>query len=151
MAGPSPHVTLIEDGGWGRAPRPETPGRALASATVTLTLAILGSSVLPVPYAVSRLGVLPGLGIMLAVGLGNSLAGTLLLRAAAALDQHTYEGLAQSVGGPSWRVGGLAAAVYSLHPPPFPAPVCVPGPAACPQAPVVDLSSSPKHPFAAAR
>jgi hypothetical protein len=110
MAGASPHVTLVEEGGWGRPPRPETPGRALASATVTLTLAILGSSVLPVPYAVSRLGVLPGLGIMLAVGLGNSLAGTLLLRSAAALDRHTYEGLAHAVGGPSWKVGAAASA-----------------------------------------
>lgn len=62
------------------------------------------SSVLPLPYAFSRLGILPGLGIMLAVAGANALAGTLLLRAAGALRMHSFEGLAEAVGGRSWRV-----------------------------------------------
>ena len=59
---------------------------------------------LPLPYAISRLGVFPGMGIMLAVAGGNALAGTLLLRAAGCLDKHSFEGLAEAVGGRSWQV-----------------------------------------------
>lgn len=59
---------------------------------------------LPLPFAFSRLGILPGLGIMLAVAAANALAGTLLLRAAGALHMHSFEGLAEAVGGRAWRV-----------------------------------------------
>lgn len=62
------------------------------------------STVLPLPWAFSRLGVVPGLAVTLAVALGNALAGTLLLRAAGALDCHSFEGLADRVGGRSWRL-----------------------------------------------
>ena len=145
----------LEGGGGGRAAAqaapapPDSASHAFWSATLTLTLAILGrcvaprggtggcgcrstpvnktrsspavhrhlstpgalppalhsrSSVLPLPFVFSRLGVAPGLAVMLAVALGNALAGTLLLRAAGALDRHSYEGLAEAVGGPSWKV-----------------------------------------------
>ncbi|PRW60760.1 amino acid transporter [Chlorella sorokiniana] len=103
-------VVLVEDGGSDRSRRRaatqehETALHAGLSAGVTLTLAILGSSVLPLPFAFSRLGVVPGLLIMLAVALGNALAGTLLLRAAGALDKHSFESIAEAVGGRSWRV-----------------------------------------------
>lgn len=102
----SPHVTVIEEGGGGR--RPESARHALASASITLTLAILGSSVLPIPYAFSRLGVLPGLAIMLVVAASNSLSGTLLLRCASSLDKGTFESLAETVGGPTWKVRAAA-------------------------------------------
>ncbi|KAL4422426.1 hypothetical protein ABPG75_008623 [Micractinium tetrahymenae] len=108
----SPVLVLVEDGsrrngsgGGAGVDTSDSPRRAFASATMTLTLAILGSSVLPLPFAFSRLGILPGLGIMLAVAGGNALAGTLLLRAAAALDMHSFEGLAEAVGGRAWRLG----------------------------------------------
>lgn len=65
------------------------------------------SSVLPLPFAFSRLGVVPGLIIMMAVAVGNALAGTLLLRAASALDKHSFESIAEAVGGRSWRVSAL--------------------------------------------
>jgi hypothetical protein len=105
VGGAGGYRLLIEDGGGGSTGvGGETRRRALFSATSTLTLAILGSSVLPVPYAFSRLGVLPGLGVMLLVALSNAVAGTLLLRAAASLDKHTFEGLAEAVGGRSWKV-----------------------------------------------
>ena len=59
---------------------------------------------LPVPYAFSRLGVLPGLGVALSVALANALTGTLVLRCAGALDAHSLEGLAGAAGGPAWKV-----------------------------------------------
>ena len=62
------------------------------------------STVLPVPFAFSRLGVLPGILLMLFVALGNALAGTLLLRCAGSLGAYSYEGLAEAVGGKSWKV-----------------------------------------------
>lgn len=59
---------------------------------------------LPLPFVFSRLGVVPGLGVMLAVSLGNAVAGTLLLRAAGAVGRPSYEGLAEAVGGRTWKV-----------------------------------------------
>jgi hypothetical protein len=101
--GPLPAVgVLVEEGGGGQAA--ESPRRAFLSASATLTLAILGSTVLPVPFAFSRLGVLPGLAIMLTVALANTMVGTLLLRCAGSLHKHTFEGLAEAVGGSSWKV-----------------------------------------------
>lgn len=48
---------------------------------------------------------------MMAVALGNALAGTLLLRAAGALDKHSFESIAEAVGGRSWRVSARPAGV----------------------------------------
>ena len=70
----------------------ETPTRAFRSAVTTLTLGILGSSVLPIPYCISRLGVLPGLGIALIIALANAYTGIILIRAAGHLKKRTYEG-----------------------------------------------------------
>ncbi|RMZ56478.1 hypothetical protein APUTEX25_001325 [Auxenochlorella protothecoides] len=84
-------------------PRAESSSRAFTSALITLTLSILGSSVLPVPYAFSRTGVLLGLLTALAVSLANSLTGTLLVRAAGACGTSSYEALAETLGGPRWR------------------------------------------------
>jgi len=77
----------------------------LASSTLTLTICILGSSVLPVPYVFSRVGLVPGLVIMTSVAAANAYGCLALLRLAAATGHTTYEGVAGEVGGP-----GLAAA-----------------------------------------
>jgi len=71
--------------------------------------------VLPLPFAFSRLGIIPGLAAMMAVALGNALAGTLLLRAAGCLDRHSFEGLAEVVGGRPWRVSGAGQGSQGLH------------------------------------
>jgi solute carrier family 38 (sodium-coupled neutral amino acid transporter), member 11 len=70
----------------------ESPSRAFHSAVTTLTLGILGSSVLPIPYCFSRLGVFPGLVVALIVALANAYTGTILIRAAGHLKKTTYEG-----------------------------------------------------------
>lgn len=82
----------------------ESTKRAFWSATTTLTLGILGSSVLPVPFAFSRLGLLPGLGVAFVVALVNAYTGTLLLHAAGALHKRTYEGVCAAAWHSSlWR------------------------------------------------
>lgn len=63
----------------------ESNSRAFLSAVVTLTLGILGSSVLPVPWAYARSSVAAGLLIAFVVAAFNTYTGTLLLRAAAHL------------------------------------------------------------------
>ncbi|CAL8462502.1 g2035 [Coccomyxa elongata] len=78
--------------------------RLLTSAIFTLTLSILGSSVLPVPFAFSRMGVLLGVLTMAAVAYSNSLTSVLLLRAAGLTGHDSYEGVAQAVGGRVWKV-----------------------------------------------
>ena len=62
------------------------------------------SSVLSIPYAWSRLGVLCGLLTQIVVANCNALAAVLLLRTAAKVRQSTYEAVAEAVGGPVWRV-----------------------------------------------
>jgi sodium-coupled neutral amino acid transporter 11 len=70
----------------------ESPARAFQSAVSTLTLGILGSSVLPLPYCFSRLGVGPGLAIAVIVALCNAYTGVVLIRAAGHLKKTTFEG-----------------------------------------------------------
>ena len=127
---------------------PEGYYRALFSATVTLTLAILGrsaqkqqslssvvetfvtpqgcaqmsacssicmyepsfqlafcacSSLLPVPYAFSKTGVLLGILVMLVVAGSNCLTSLLLLKAAGKTGRDSYEGMALAIGGPTWK------------------------------------------------
>ena len=82
----------------------ETSRRLLLSATLTLTLSILGSSVLPVPFAFSRTGVLLGLVISLVVAYANSVGCSLLLRAAHKTGRSTFEGVAEAAGGPLLKV-----------------------------------------------
>ncbi|KAK9867720.1 hypothetical protein WJX84_002234 [Apatococcus fuscideae] len=60
----------------------ERPMTARLSAAATLTLSILGSSVLPIPFAFSKMGVLVGVLTMGIVASANCLTSTLLLRAA---------------------------------------------------------------------
>jgi amino acid permease len=70
----------------------ESPSSAFRSAVSTLTLSILGSSVLPLPFCFSRLGVFPGLGVALIIALANAYTGIVLIRAAGHLKKRTYEG-----------------------------------------------------------
>lgn len=92
----------------------ESTSRAFLSAAVTLTLGILGSSVLPVPYAYSRSSVAAGLLVAFVVAAFNSYTGTLLLRAAAHLQEVSYEGVAEAVGGRAWKVTAQVALVVLL-------------------------------------
>ena len=62
------------------------------------------SSVLPVPFAISRTGVLMGLLTMLVVAYSNALTSILLLRAAGKTGHDTYEGVAEAAGGPLLKV-----------------------------------------------
>lgn len=82
----------------------QSTGRIVLSATLTLTLSILGSSVLPVPFAVSRTGVLLGLLTMLVVSYSNALTSILLLKASGHTGHQTYEGVAEAAGGPLLKV-----------------------------------------------
>jgi hypothetical protein len=65
------------------------------------------SSVLPVPFAFSHMGVLLGVVTMAVVAYSNSLTSVLLLRAAGLTGHDSYEGVAQAVGGRAWKVGRL--------------------------------------------
>lgn len=68
-----------------------------------LQLLALCSSVLPVPFAFSRMGVLLGVLTMAVVAYSNSLTSVLLLRAAGLTGHDSYEGVAQAVGGRAWK------------------------------------------------
>jgi amino acid permease len=81
----------------------DTAQRAYRSAVVTLSLSVLGSSVLPLPYSISKTGVLAGLLTMLVVAWCNAATSDMLIRAAARTGHTTYEGLAEWAGGASWR------------------------------------------------
>lgn len=80
------------------------------------------SSVLPVPFAFSRMGVLLGILTMAVVAYSNSLTSVLLLRAAGLTGHDTYEGVAHAVAGPVWKARsphaapqhGACRAYYSL-------------------------------------
>ena len=68
----------------------------------------LRSSILPVPFAFARTGVLLGLCTMLVVGLCNTYTSTLMLRAAALTGHDSYEGVAYAVGGRAWKASSPA-------------------------------------------
>jgi solute carrier family 38 (sodium-coupled neutral amino acid transporter), member 11 len=113
------HRRATSHGGGGGSP-PSTPaaaaaGRAAAAPSTptststprppvtTLTLCILGSSVLPVPYAFSRAGLVPSLAILIAVSAANAYGCAALLRAGEATaggGRATYESVARALGGP---------------------------------------------------
>lgn len=82
----------------------ESPRRALVSAIATLTLGILGSALLPIPYAFSRTGVLLGVVTSLVAGGCNIVTCLLLLRVAHITGHDSYEGVAEAIGGKSWKV-----------------------------------------------
>ena len=69
------------------------------------------SSVLPLPFAFARMGVLPGVVTALVVAYANTLTSTLLLRAAARTGCYSYEGIAEAIGGRGCKVGQF---VFSL-------------------------------------
>ena len=62
------------------------------------------SSVLPLPFAFSRTGILLGLVTMLVVGFCNAHTCMLLLRAAGSTGHDSYEGVAEAIGGRRWKV-----------------------------------------------
>lgn len=62
------------------------------------------SSVLPIPYAFSRLGVLYGLLTQLVVAICNATASVLLLDAASEVGHSSYEGVAEAIGGKTWKL-----------------------------------------------
>lgn len=109
----SPIAVLAEPGVDG----PDTAAAAFRSATLTLTLAILGSSVLPVPWAFSRTGVIPGLAIAAAVAAANAWAGTALVRAAGHLGKRTFESVVSAAfgGSKSLRIASQVALVSLLY------------------------------------
>lgn len=72
------------------------------SALLTLSLGILGASVLPVPFAFSRSGIVIGFFLAFFVASTNALTCTILLRSAAKRGAHTYEALAAEVLGRPW-------------------------------------------------
>lgn len=82
----------------------ESLSRARFGAVVTLSLAVLGSSVLPVPFAFSKTGVVMGLVTMAVVAYSNELTSRLLTRAAAFSGKASYEELAEWAGGYAWKV-----------------------------------------------
>ncbi len=70
-----------------------------AGALWALTLGILGSSCLPMPFALSNLGIFFGTLATFTVALANSYTGTIVLVASYALNTHTYEDLCFIVSG----------------------------------------------------
>ena len=73
----------------------------LAAWHVNVTCVCICSSLLPVPYAFSKTGVLLGLLVMLVVAGSNCLTSLLLLKAAGKTGHDSYEGMALAIGGPT--------------------------------------------------
>lgn len=61
------------------------------------------SSVLPLPFAFSRAGVVLGIATMLVVGFCNAHTCALLLKAAGTTGHDSYEGVAEAIGGKPWK------------------------------------------------
>lgn len=83
-----------------------TSRRAFWSAFCTFNLAIMGGSVLPMPYAMSKTGVLVGMLTMVLVALCNDYTTCLTISAAYTTGLDSFEALAHWAGGPQWKVGG---------------------------------------------
>eukprot|EP00878_Enallax_costatus_P003116 GHUV01003315.1.p1 GENE.GHUV01003315.1~~GHUV01003315.1.p1 ORF type:complete len:487 (+),score=112.67 GHUV01003315.1:283-1743(+) len=94
---------VVEDDAeaWGAG---DSTQKAYRSACITLTLGVLGSSILPIPFAISKTGVLVGCLTMLLVAWANDATSCMLIRAAAATGKPTYEALAEWAGGRPWKV-----------------------------------------------
>uniref|UniRef100_A0A061SAZ4 Amino acid transporter transmembrane domain-containing protein n=1 Tax=Tetraselmis sp. GSL018 TaxID=582737 RepID=A0A061SAZ4_9CHLO len=86
--------------------KPENYRHAFWSAIGTLGLGCLGSSILPMPLAFVKSGVLPGFFLMGVVAWANDFTATLLLKSAAATQTDSYESCAYCLGGRPWKVGG---------------------------------------------
>lgn len=85
-----------------------TSRRAFWSAFCTFNLAIMGGSVLPMPYAMSKTGVLLGMLTMLLVALCNDYTTCLTISAAYTTGLDSFEALAYWAGGKHWKVGRAA-------------------------------------------
>ena len=92
-------------GGWGWSGRSAPHANTIASLTNRYGLPAR-SSVLPVPYAISRTGVLMGVITAGLVSYANSLTGVLLVHVAGATGKKTYEALAEKLGGRGCKVCG---------------------------------------------
>lgn len=66
------------------------------------------SSILPIPFAISKTGVLVGCLTMVVVAWANDATSCMLIRAAGATGKPTYEALAEWAGGRAWKVGPAA-------------------------------------------
>eukprot|EP00195_Chlamydomonas_chlamydogama_P010179 CAMPEP_0202911386 /NCGR_PEP_ID=MMETSP1392-20130828/54859_1 /ASSEMBLY_ACC=CAM_ASM_000868 /TAXON_ID=225041 /ORGANISM="Chlamydomonas chlamydogama, Strain SAG 11-48b" /LENGTH=145 /DNA_ID=CAMNT_0049601869 /DNA_START=25 /DNA_END=459 /DNA_ORIENTATION=+ len=93
----------------------DSRGHALYSAIVTLTLAVLGSTILPVPYAFSKMGVIAGVTTMMLVAFVNASTCCMLIRAAAATGRYTYEELAYWAGGRKAKVLTQVSLILLLY------------------------------------
>lgn len=82
-----------------------TSRRAFWSAFSTFNLAIMGGSVLPMPYAMSKTGVLVGMLTMVLVALCNDYTTCLTISAAYTTGLDSFEALAYWAGGKHWKVG----------------------------------------------
>ncbi|MEW5305955.1 MAG: hypothetical protein WDW36_008464 [Sanguina aurantia] len=95
------------------APR-NTGWRALYGAVVTLSLGVLGSTILPVPYAFSKVGVSVGCLTMAVVAAANDATCSMMIRAAAFTGLDTYEALAEWAGGPNFKKVTQASLILLL-------------------------------------
>ncbi|KAG2499638.1 hypothetical protein HYH03_002577 [Edaphochlamys debaryana] len=93
----------------------DNPWHALYSALVTLTLGVLGSTVLPVPYAFSKTGVAAGAVTMGLVAAANDATCCMMVRSAAHTGFTTYEQLAGWAGGPKARVFTQVSLILLLY------------------------------------
>lgn len=62
------------------------------------------SSLLPLPYAFSKTGIVVGLFLMTVSALTNAFTARLVLEAGHATGRKSYEGVAEAVGGRRWKV-----------------------------------------------
>lgn len=90
--------------------QPQTGPQLVTSllATACLRCSPHCSSILPIPFAISKTGVLVGVLTMLLVAWANDATSCMLIRAAAATGKPTYEALAEWAGGRPWKVSGGA-------------------------------------------
>jgi amino acid permease len=77
--------------------------RASTSACAALSLGVLGSTVFPIPFAVSRTGLLSAALTMAAVAWANDQTSSWLIQAAAATGHSSYEALALWAGGRKFK------------------------------------------------
>ncbi|GLC55693.1 hypothetical protein PLESTB_001015400 [Pleodorina starrii] len=93
----------------------DTAGHALYSALVTLTLGVLGSTVLPVPYAFSKTGIAAGALTMALVAAANDATCCMMIRAAAHTGLTTFEQLADWAGGRRARIFTQVSLILLLY------------------------------------
>lgn len=77
--------------------------RTFLAATATLTLASMGSAILPLAAAFADTGIIAGLLVMLIVAVCNAFTSKLLLRQSYLSSSPDYETLAFNIAGPLWK------------------------------------------------